>query len=146
MPLSQEDTRTDISKIQVDVVRTPFVPLLEKAKAIMQLQETKTQISSFPTGTTFIPTVQGYDVIIPETTQLDWSKHFLEKTEKLLPVLQQVAEAGFFLTSTIYGIPKAISSALSKGKEFDMLASVATSTAFHVRLSVSEHQDNDETI
>ena len=131
IPLSQEGLIKEVSKVQHDVVTTPFVPPLEKAKAVMDLQGVKQEVSGFPTGTTFTPVEnekgeQSYDVNIPETVKLDWAKHYRKEADSLPPVVSEVAHFGQGLFSSMAALAKPVADVLGI-KQFDEMATLGMS-------------------
>ena len=98
--------------------------LLNKTTMIQRLsqyeadEETAQEIKDYPEGTTFREikkdNTTSYQVIIPETERLRFSKTTLSNTEKLPPVLKQIQQFRFGFESSINALAQPVLSRFNK--------------------------------
>jgi hypothetical protein len=85
------------------------------------------QVHGLPSGTTFTPTKEGYDINIPETAQLDWNKYYLDRSKQLPPGVREINQFGQGIFTDIVSIVSPIAGVAGKQKEFNIMTTIAMS-------------------
>jgi len=106
-----------------------YDPAIKQAReSYKQSFETKLGAMRLDPRATVVKTEKGeYEVHMPESSQLDWSKYYMEKTKDLGVGVSEAGRFGFGVTSSIFALGRPVAGMLGFGEQFDIMTTVGMS-------------------
>jgi len=94
-------------------------------KAVTETKKIYEEAKRLPKGTRVEETTKGFTPILPESVKLEFTKTQLKKFDKSPPVIRELQKFAFGIQSAAFTIAKPVAEFFGKGKEFDIMVSIA---------------------